>query len=106
MSTTPDTKEAHQSVRRSCAIFRVLKGHAINGLSLKEIAEAIDVNSPSTLRLLQALEQERMVTQYESGRWALALGMLQIAQATDNELTRAAARLTEMRQRIQAGATA
>lgn len=99
-----EQKENNQAVRRVCAIFRTLKGNAINGLALKEIAETIQVNSPSTLRLLQTLEDERMVTQYDSGRWALAMGMLQIAAATDSELTRAASRITEMRQRIQAGA--
>lgn len=102
MST--DTKENNQAVRRACRIFKTLAGHALEGVTLKEIAEAINTNDPSTLRLLQTLQQERMVTQFENKRWALAMGMLQIAQATDNELTRAGARVKEMHQRIHAGA--
>lgn len=99
-----EAKESHQAVRRVCRIFKTLAGHAIQGLTLKEIAEAIKTNDPSTLRLLQTLEEERLVIQFESKRWALAMGMLQIAQATDNELTRAGARVKEMQQRIHAGA--
>lgn len=99
-----EQKENNQAVRRVCAIFQVLKGNALNGLSLQEIAEAINVNSPSTLRLLQTLEEERMVTQYASKRWALAMGMMQIAHATASELNRGMTRITEMQQRIQAGA--
>lgn len=98
-------KENNQAVRRTCAIFKVLAGKAINGLTLKEIAVAIGANSPSTLRLLQTLEEEHMVTQYESKRWALSMGLLQIASATETELTRAGARLIEMKARIAAGAT-
>lgn len=101
---TTEKTESNQAVRRACEILKVLKGHAIEGLTLKQIAEAIEVNSPSTLRLLQTLEEERMVTQYDSGRWALAMGLLQIAAATEAELTRATARLTELKQRIAAGA--
>lgn len=104
MSEKGNDKENNQAVRRTCDILKALAGKAINGLTLKEIAEAIGANAPSTLRLLQTLEEEHLVTQYDSKRWALSMGILQIASATETELTRASARLVEMKARIAAGA--
>lgn len=97
-------KENNLAVRRTCQILHVLAGHAGEGLSNREIAEAIGANDPSTLRLLQTLQEEKMVTQYDTKRWALSLLMMQIAHATTSEITRDIARLQERQQRIQAGA--
>lgn len=100
-------KESNQAVRRTCRILKALAGHAISGVSNKELAAEIDASEPTTLRLLQTLAEEGMVVQYEKNlRWALSIQMQQIAQATENELTRAMARTRELQQRIHAGANA
>lgn len=100
-------KESNQAVRRTCRILSALAGHAINGVSNKALADAIEATEPTTLRLLKTLAEEGMVLQDgKTKHWALSIQMMQIAQATDNELSRAIARNREIQQRIHAGANA
>lgn len=98
-------KENNLAVRRVCRILNTLAGHATLGLPNNQIAAAIGANDPSTIRLLQTLQEEGMVVQYESSKhWALSILMMQIAQATTSEIDRNMLRQKELSQRIQAGA--
>ncbi len=99
-----EKSDGNRSVLRVCEILKVMKGHSIPGMTLTDIAEAIQADRATTLRTLQALAQGGMTTQYESTRWGLSMLMLQIAAATESELTNAAVRISEMKQRIAAGA--
>lgn len=97
-------KEDNRAIRRVCRILQILKGHALDGLSLTEITKALDDGSPSTvLRTLEALADESMLMKHDTGRWALSVTLLQIAAATESELSRKAIRINELRQRINAG---
>ncbi len=100
---TTEKTESNQTVRRACAILKLLAGRN-QGRSLKEIATAIGAHDSSTLRVLQTLQEEGFVTQYETLNWALSLEMMQIAQATESAINRDAAKVAELRQRIHAGA--
>ena len=80
---------------------------ALRTARAQQLADAIDASEPTTLRLLQTLADEGMVVQLDKTKhWALSMQMMQIAQATENELTRAMARTRELQQRIHAGANA
>lgn len=101
---TTEKTESNQTVRRACAIFKLLAGRN-QGRSLKEIATAIGAHDSTTLRVLCTLQEEGFVTQYpKTLHWALSLEMMQIAQATESAINRDAAKATELRQRIHAGA--
>lgn len=97
-------KENNLAVRRVCRILNVLAGHSTIGLPNNQIAAAIGANDPSTIRLLQTLQEEKLVVQYDSKNWALSMLMMQIAQATASEIDRNMLRQKELSQRIQAGA--
>lgn len=101
-----EKSDGNRSVLRVCEILKVMKGHSIPGMTLTDIAEAIGDDRATTLRTLQAMAQGGMTIQYESKRWGLSMLMLQIAHATEVELTNAAVRVAEMKQRIAAGAAA
>jgi len=98
------TRRISNSGARVLRVMAALRGHSITGLSNGELAKALD-ESPATInRCLNTLISEGMATQLESGRYALSIKVLQIAQAHATEVARAQARLDELNQRVGAGA--
>lgn len=97
-------KQDNTAVRRVCRIMQVLKGHSVEGLALTEISKALEENPSTVLRTLDTLADESLVIKLDTGRWALSILMLQIAAATESEISRKSLRLTELKQRIAAGA--
>lgn len=98
-------KQDNSAVRRVCRMLQVLKGHSVEGLALAEITKALGEQNPSTvMRTLDTLADESLVIKLDTGRWALSILMLQIAAATESEISRKSLRLTELKQRIAAGA--
>lgn len=85
-------------------VISTLKGHSISGLTNGDIAKALG-KSPATInRHLNTLISEGYAIKLDSGRYALSVKMLQIAQAHANEMARATDRINELSQRVHAGA--
>jgi len=84
-------------------VMKSLKGHSLVGLSNGEIAKALN-ESPATInRCLNTLVAAGLATKLDTGRYALSVAMLQIAQSHANEMSRATNRIHELTQRINAG---
>ena len=103
------TGKAHHSTTykagaRVLRVLAALKGHSLDGLTNKALAEALG-ESPSTItHCLATLEQEGFVVKLETGRYAHSVTLLQIAQAHANHIQRTQGRIDELSSRITAGA--
>ena len=101
MSASDTTINSAQRVLR---IWKALRGHTLTGLSNQEIA-AMTGDSPANVsRALATLVAEDLVVKFENGRYAHGIATLQIAQAHADHCARLTARITEVNQRIAAGA--
>lgn len=101
MSINPD--RISNSGLKVLKVLVALQGYALTGLSNSELSKALG-ETPSTInRSLNTLIEAGLVVQLENGRFAHGIRMLQIAQTTANELSRASDRITELSQRIAAG---
>jgi DNA-binding IclR family transcriptional regulator len=92
------------SVVRALSIISCLRGRSLTGMSHGEIAAATKLPAATATRILATLVAENFAIQLDSGRYALSVRMLQIAQAHANEMTRAQDRINELQQRVHAGA--
>ncbi|WP_285908084.1 IclR family transcriptional regulator [Pseudodesulfovibrio pelocollis] len=93
-----------KSQRRVLRIQKVLKGRSLTGLSNGEIARALDESPANICRALAVMQDEGAVTRLETGRWALGIAILQLAQAHANEMADTQGRLLEINRRVAAGA--
>lgn len=101
---TSDKTRTSDSGARVLRVMKALKGHTLYGLSNGELAKALK-ESPATInRCLNTLIAEGLAVKLDTGRFAPGMALLQIAQATANELDSAQARIREINQRILAGA--
>jgi DNA-binding IclR family transcriptional regulator len=94
-------KQDRQSARRTIRILWILQGHVMNGLRLKQIADALHTSQPNALRDLEVMREEG-VTERIPGRedcWRLTPKLIQTAVATSNEFARLRERMTEFEQR-------
>ncbi len=98
------TKDAVSSARRALRVLIALKGHAITGISNKELAAGLRESAPNISRALAELEAEGLATKLDNGRWAHSVTMLQIAHAHMTHVDNMQSRMTEMNRRIAAGA--
>lgn len=93
-------KYTNDGQQRVLALIKVLAGHEMVGLSMKDIGAAQKCSLQLVLRDLANLEQagfaERLT---ETGRWRLAPAMVQIAVAFSASINRARRRLDETEQR-------
>jgi DNA-binding IclR family transcriptional regulator len=102
MST--DKGRVSDSGARVLRVLKALRGHTFTGLSNSELAKALG-ESPATInRCLNTLIAEGMATRLDTGRFALSIATLQIAQAHAEEMARAQNRINEINQRVLAGA--
>lgn len=92
------------SAIRTLKILKSLKGHTLNGLSNTEISHAINDTPSNTCRALDVLIKEGMVSKLETGRYALSVQALQIAVSHAEEMNKATSRISQLNQRIIAGA--
>ena len=92
------------SARRALRVLKCLKGHTLHGLANNEIAKALDDSAVNISRALDVLMDEGWVSRLETGRYALSITALQVAQAHADEVARAMAIIQETTQRIHAGA--
>ncbi|MBO1856830.1 Rrf2 family transcriptional regulator [Burkholderia cenocepacia] len=83
-------RKDRQSTRRALHAMFVLKGHTLQGLRLKAIAEAIGTSMPNALRDLETLREEGIAERIPGREdcWRLTPQIVQLARATDEEFTR------------------
>lgn len=67
-------------------VQKILTGHTLSGLSNGEVAKALKVSPANATRYLNTLISEGMARKLENGRYALGIGMIQIAQTTTSDL--------------------
>lgn len=92
------------SAARALRVLRALRGHSLDGLGNAELARALG-ESPATInRALNTLIAEGCAVRLDDGRYALSVGLLQIAQAHTDEVTRGQRRIDELSRRVSAGA--
>jgi DNA-binding IclR family transcriptional regulator len=99
-----DKTRVSDSGARVLRVLKTLKGQTLNGLSNGELAKALG-ESPATInRCLNTLIAEGLAVKLDTGRFALSVAVLQIAQAHAEEMARAQNRINEINQRVLAGA--
>lgn len=106
MTTRTAANTANAATRRSLRMLKILAGRVLDGLSNKELADALGAPPPTICRDLAVLADEGWVQRLETGRWTLSATLLQIAQAYANHVERTQFRISELNQRIVAGALA
>jgi DNA-binding IclR family transcriptional regulator len=84
--------------------MKLLKGHTLDGLSNGEIAQALGESAVNISRALAVLVDEGVASRLETGRYAPSIALLQIAQAHADEMARVNNRMSEINQRVMAGA--
>lgn len=89
---------------RVLRVLKALKGHTLNGLSNGELAKALGESPANINRCLNTLIAEGMAVKLDTGRFALGMSVLQIAQAHAEEMARIQNRINEINQRVLAGA--
>lgn len=96
--------EKPNGTQRALRIISALKGRTFNGASNKELAEAIGDSAVNVSRTLKVLIEEGFVVKLtETGRFALSMRILQIAETHRREMDRMQHRMAESDQRITAG---
>lgn len=83
-------------------VLKLLPGHALNGLSNQQIAEATNLSPSAVTRILQTLIEEGLAEKTADGRFVPGMGLARLGVKTLNELDSSAQRIDEMRARIAA----
>lgn len=89
---------------RTLKVLKALKGYTLTGLSNGDIAKMINESPVNVTRSLQTLIEEGLVIKLDNGLFAHSVQMLQIAQAHAIHITQMQEQITEINQRIVAGA--
>lgn len=98
-----DKTRTSDSLARGLRVIKALRGKTLNGVSNGELAKALG-ESPATInRCLNTLVAEGFAMRLDTGRYALSVAALQIAQAHADEMSRATSRIHELNQRVSAG---
>lgn len=96
-------KGKRSPLARALQILKVMKGRTVNGLSLSQIAMAIENTPINTLRAIEMLVDEGFMQKLDSGNYALSTQFLQIAVEYHREMQKARSYLDGLEQRVQAG---
>lgn len=92
-----------ESARSTLRVIAALRGHSITGLSNGELAKALAMTPATVNRCLNTLIAEGFAIKLDTGRFALSVALLQIAQSHANEMHNAQNRINELQQRVLAG---
>lgn len=101
MTTRTKTSNTGQRV---LDVLKILRGHSLDGLSNKDIAAALGCPASAVTRATTDLIEAGLAVKLENGRFAHSVQMLQIAVAHSREIEKANSRISELNQRIAAGA--
>jgi Transcriptional regulator len=91
-------------VSRTLRILSALKGKSLHGMSNQDIAKACQLPASTVTRIVTTMVDEGYVMQLDTGRYALSVRMLAIAQAHADEMSRTIEKINELNQRVHAGA--
>lgn len=100
----PKTSENGTSARRALRVLKALRGHALDGLSNAEIARGTGESAVNVSRALDVLVAEGFAVRLDTGRYAHSVYMIQVAEAFARETEQASLHITELKQRVAAGA--
>ena len=92
------------AVRRSHKIVELLAGRFFDGMSNKDIAEALGVSPPMSSRDMDILEDMGYARKLPNGRWALTPKTLAVYRAYALHYEETQSRLGESLRNIEAGA--
>lgn len=104
MTATVEALKKDTALHKGLRVLKVLRGHTLNGLSNGQLAQATGYGASAITRIMAALIDEGLAEKREDGRFALSVGMLQIAQAYALEIDKAQEKINEMTRRVAAGA--
>jgi DNA-binding IclR family transcriptional regulator len=91
MARTGSPAGHSQTLERGLRLLRVLADEP-DGLSVTELAAELDTHRAGTYRLLGPLAAHRLVVRGADGRYALGLGLLELASAVRSRLQEVAVR--------------
>lgn len=91
-------------VSRTLRILSALKGKSLHGMSNQDIAKACHLPASTVTRIITTMVDEGYVMQLDTGRYAMSVRMLAIAQAHADEMSRTIEKINELNQRVHAGA--
>lgn len=89
------------ATKRALRIIKAMRSATFSGISVSELAKAINTSSVNICRDLDDLISEGMVEKRDDGRYQLSVAMLQIATAYQADYQRMTSRLEEINNRIQ-----
>lgn len=95
---------ATTNAARVLKVLIALKGHTITGLSNQDLARGLNESPSAITRALQNLIEAGLAVKLDNGRFAHSVQMLQIAQAHAQHIVQLQNRISEVNQRIAAGA--
>ena len=98
----PETSNA--AVRRSWRIFDLLSGRYFDGMSNKELAEAVGTSAVNISRDLATLESIGMAHRMDNGRWGLTSRAIVPSQRFAQQYETISHRMAEAHRSIMAGA--
>lgn len=98
-----DNTRISESGARCLRVMKALRGHSLTGLSNSDLARGLNIPASAVTRCMATLIAEGFATKLDTGRFALSVSALQIAQAHAEEMSRASARVNELSQRVAAG---
>lgn len=105
MSEAPKKEgEELAAVMRAMDILEVLKGHSLDGMTLREISTVLKVTDSTVYRTLKAMEKREFVCQYENLCWALSVKVLGISRAHEFEISRRLTHTNQFDRRVTAEA--
>lgn len=95
---------ATTNAARVLKVLIALRGHTITGLSNQDLARGLNESPSAITRALQNLIEAGLAVKLDNGRFAHSVQMLQIAQAHAQHIVQLQNRISEVNQRIAAGA--
>lgn len=80
-------------------VLKALRGHSLQGISNRDLAEKLDESPSQITRALQTLVSEGLAKKDENDLYTLGTSVVQIAKSHLAEIERAKARIAEIEQR-------
>lgn len=85
-------------------VLKALKGHSLDGISNDAISKQLNLPPSAVTRAVETLIATGWAMRLDNGRFAPHVSALQFAKAHFDEMERAEFRISELRQRVSAGA--
>ena len=96
-------KEKINGTQCALRILKALKGRTMDGLSNKDLCEAIDETPVNITRATAILESEGFLRKLPTGNWTLSFALLNLAVCYEQDMQAVNERFNEMRHRVATG---